>query len=148
MSFSSSIALNIVKIKSRVNATCYKITREFFLSIVSLSPSPDNPGEFAKGLLANQWYPQVGAGFSSAKSGAISPNGADSVARIMSMTSGMEFFGKNGRISLANNIHYAFRAEFKGWPANESPPGWRWSGKAQPYRMVARSLQAVAARYK
>jgi hypothetical protein len=53
---------------------------------------------------------------------------------------GIEFYNKNGRITLSNNLDYAVQAESEGW----NPP--RWKG-TKPYRMVALSLQATVAKY-
>jgi hypothetical protein len=68
--------------------------------------------------------------------------GADSLQRIKNFTdSNIAFYGKDGNVFLANNVPYGFRAEWGGWPTP------RWAG-AKPYRMMARSLQATAAKYK
>ena len=143
LNFSASIDRQIHRVKEEINAKCYKISIELFLSVVRLSPSPSNPGRHATGLLANQWYPKAGAGWSSEKTDSTSGTGAASKARITALRGGREFYGKNGRLSLANNLHYAYRAEMLGWPEKDG-----WSGKVGPYRMVALSLQAIAARYK
>lgn len=142
-SFLASLNRNIQRVEREINDKVYKISIELFLSVVSKSPSPDNPGEFAKGLLANQWYPKAGAGFSSFQTTAISRNGQASRDRINALRGGNEFLGKDGRLSLTNNLDYAYRAEVLGWPKSDG-----WSGNVGPYRMVALSLQAVAARYK
>lgn len=142
-SFLASLDRNILRVKQEINDKVYKISIELFLLIVAKTPSPHNPGEHAKGLLANQWYPKTGAGFSEELTDATSRNGAGSKARIVALRGGREFFGKDGRLSLTNNVHYAYRAEMLGWPQSDG-----WSGKVGPYRMVALSLQAIAARYK
>lgn len=140
--FTAAINRNIQRVQNEVNAKCYKISIELFLKVVSLTPSPSHPGHTAVGLLANQWYPETGGGFSSALGTSISPNGADSRNRILALRGGTEFLSKNGRLTLTNNVHYAFRAEYRGWPKEDG-----WSGNVGPYRMVALSLQAIAARY-
>ena len=140
--FMDSLNRNILRVKQEVNDKIYKISIELFLSIVAKSPSPSNPGEHAKGLLANQWYPKVGSGFSDELGTSTSPNGAGSRARIETLRGGKAFLNKDGRLSLTNNLHYAYRAEMLGWPRPE------WSGSVGPYRMVALSLQAIAAKYK
>ena len=139
--FSDSVKNNSELILQRVNTKCYKITKELFTSVVNKSPSPGNPGETAKGLLANQWYPKEG-GFSEETGTATSPNGASSLARISSLM-GKEFYRRDGMISLSNNLYYAYRAEVLGWPKSDG-----WSGRVGPYRMVALSLQAIAAKYR
>lgn len=125
-----------------VNRVCYDITWELFTQVVKLTPSPTNPGDYSKGLLANQWYPQEGALPSSAKSTITSPNGSNSLDRINSIAkSGREFYMKDGVVTLTNNLDYAYRAEVIGWPKPE------WTGKIGPYRMVEKSLILITAKY-
>jgi hypothetical protein len=57
------------------------------------------------------------------------------------MLDGLDFYDKDGRVTLTNNLDYAVQAESTGW----NPP--RWKG-TPPYRMVALSLQATAAKFK
>lgn len=142
MDFTESIRRNIAKAKQDINDQVYKISIELFLSIVRRTPSPSNKGFKAKGLLANQWYPKAGSGFSSDVGTAISDTGAGSIIRIHALKGGREFYGRNGRLSLTNNLDYAYRAEMLGWPQPI------WSGSVGPYRMVASSLFEIAARYK
>lgn len=145
-SFLASLDRNILRVKQEVNEKCYKITRELFLSVVVKTPSPVNPGKYAEGHLVNQWYPREG-GFSEEQNDSVSRNGSASRARIVALR-GTAFLGKNGWVTLSNNLDYAYRAEYLGWPAPE------WSGKSGsdgaggPYRMVALALQEIAARYK
>ena len=141
--FSKSFALNCQKALEAVNAQCYKITRELFLSIVELSPSPDHPGPTAKGVLVNNWFPVDGPSFSTATTSSRSRNGSQSISRINALQ-GRSFLGKDGVITLNNNLHYAYRAEVLGWPKSDG-----WSGRiSTPYRMVALSLQKIGAKYK
>lgn len=134
--FMADLARNIQRLKVEVNQKVYSIGIELFLRIVERTPSPTNKGYFAKGLLVNQWYPTDGPSFSSNLGSSISPNGADSVARIKALRGGIQFVGKDGKITLVNNVPYAYQAEMLGWAATG------------PYRMVALSLQEVAARHK
>lgn len=140
-SFSASVNANIYKALQSVNDKCYEIARELFLKIVALTPSPSFPGPTAQGVLANNWYPVNGPSFSSEETDSKSATGAGSQARIMALR-GFNFFRKDGVVTLSNNIHYAYRAEVLGWPKPS------WSGTIGPYRMVAKSLQYIAARYK
>lgn len=140
-SFSNSLRANINKALLRVNGRCYDIAKELFTSIVRLTPSPSNPGHHAYGKLANQWYPEVGDGFSEELDGRLSDTGADSLARIQAMR-GTAFNKQDGAVTLTNNLSYAYRAEALGWPVKDG-----WSGQVGPYRMVALSLQAIAAKY-
>lgn len=138
--FEQSVRAATNKILVAVNLKCYQIAWELFTSVVKKTPSPTNPGRFAKGLLANQWYPQERSA-SAARGAATNPSGADSMTRINAIMNGTEFYSKEGKITLSNNLDYARQAESVGW----NPP--RWKGTA-PYRMVALSLQATVAKYK
>lgn len=141
-SFAQSISLNIGKMEQAVNDKIYAIARELFTSIVKLTPSPSQrDAPTAKGLLVNNWFPKDGPEFSSETTTSTSPFGAASLTRINQLR-GNSFLRDDGTVTLSNNLHYAYRAEVLGWP---SPP---WSGRIGPYRMVALSMQATAARYK
>jgi hypothetical protein len=65
-----------------------------------------------------------------------SKNGSSSLARIKAMMNGLEFYNKDGKFTLSNNLDYAVLAESEGWK------------RTPPYRMVALSLQATVAKYK
>lgn len=52
------------------------------------------------------------------------------------MMNGREFTGKDGRITLTNNLDYAVQAESEGWK------------RTAPYRMVALSLQATVTKFR
>lgn len=141
MSFAASIRMNSNRLLLDVNKKCYQIARELFRNIVQLTPSPTNPGLYAAGHLVNQWYPENGGDFSEELSSDTSPNGSGSLARIEGLK-GVEFYRKDGKVTLVNNLSYAYRAEVLGWPRKEG-----WSGTIGPYRMVAKSLQAIKAKY-
>jgi hypothetical protein len=141
MGFGASVLANGQKLLEKTNDKCLAIAKELFVSIVNLSPSPIHPGSWADGLLVNQWYPAVGS-FSNQVGTSTSPYGAESIARIYNLTDNSTAFkGKDGMVTLSNNVSYAYRAEALGWPADEG-----WTGKVGPYLMVAKSLQAVSAR--
>lgn len=146
LNFSASIDRNIQNIKQKVNDRIYAISIDLFRLIVSKSPSPANPGPYASGLLANQWYPKLGD-FSREVSDSTSNSGAASLARIASLRGGRGFFDRDNVLTLSNSVDHAYRAEYIGWPESEG-----WSGKSGgdrrggPYRMVALSLQEIAAR--
>ena len=139
--FGASVQANCQKLLKKTNDKCLAIAKELFVSIVNLSPSPSNPGQFADGLLVNQWYPAIGS-FSSELGTSESPYGAGSLARIASIDP-VAFLGKDNVVTLSNNVHYAYRAEALGWPVEDG-----WTGKVGPYLMVAKSLQAISARYR
>lgn len=144
-SFAASIRGNIAKIETEINRKCYEISRELFLQIVELTPTKIGPvhGPYARGVLANNWFPVDGPGFSTAETDTKVPNGQASIDRIKALK-GSQFFRKDGTVTLSNNIDYAFRAEWKGWPEEDNP---RWKN-AKPYHMVTLSLLLISARYK
>jgi hypothetical protein len=143
--FAQSVFANITKIEQDINRKCYQISRELFLSIVSKTPSPSNPGRYAKGELVNNWFPVDGPNFSSETTDARSATGAESIARINNdIGAAGQFLRQDGTVTLSNNLDYAFRAEYRGWPEKDNA---RWRN-AQPYRMVAQSLMLISAKYK
>jgi len=133
--FEQSTRLAASNVLLAVNRKCYEIAWELFSSVVRKTPSPDNPGPKAKGLLANQWYPQE-QGASAARGTSKSRDGSSSLARIQAMMNGTVFYDKDGKFTLTNNMDYVEQAESAGWK------------RTPPYRMVALSLQATAAKYK
>lgn len=133
--FSNSVKASCTKILNDIDAKCFQISWELFSLVVSKTPSPSNPGPRAKGLLANQWYPMSG-GVSAAVGTSTNASGNDSLSRIRSMMNGRDFFGKDGRLTLSNNLDYAVKAESDGWQ------------RTAPYRMVALSLQATVTKFK
>lgn len=142
MSFAASIKANSTKLLHDVNSKVYQIAKELFTKVVSLTPSPSNPGPYATGHLVNQWYPEEGDYFSEELDSNTSPIGSGSISRISGLK-GVQFFAKDGKLTLTNNLSYAYRAEVLGWPEGEG-----WSGQIGPYRMVAKAIQAIAAKYK
>lgn len=139
--FAASVKMNVIRLQADVNRKVYKIARELFTKIVNFTPSPTNPGPYAAGHLVNQWYPDSGDNFSDELSSDTDSMGSGSLMRIQSL-SGVEFYQKDGKLTLTNNLSYAYRAEALGWPREDG-----WSGTIGPYRMVARSIQAIAAKY-
>lgn len=139
--FASSVRMNTRRLLLDVNAKIYKVARELFIKAVNFTPSPSNPGPYADGLLVNQWYPEEGDYFSEELGSDVSPNGAGSITRILALR-GTQFYQKDGKLTLTNNLSYAYRAEALGWPREDG-----WSGTIGPYRMVARAIQAISAKY-
>lgn len=136
LGFASSIRANGDAILRQVNKEVTRIAWELFTSVVRLTPSPSYPGKYAKGVLANQWYPSAGVK-STAQGTDRSPTGSGSLSRINSLVpSSTEFLGKDGKLFLSNNLEYAYQAEVTGW------------ARTRGYRMVAISLMAVTAKNK
>lgn len=137
--FGKSVRDNCQKILEHVNKKCYSIAWQTFTSIVYLTP-------VLKGELINSWYPKIGKDFSNDKTSVYDKRGSGSLSRINSIvnsSTGKAFLRTDGTITMANNESYAIRAEKLGWPQSEG-----WSGKVGPYRMVALSLQKIAAENK
>lgn len=129
------------KILSDINKRVNEIAWHLFESVVKLTPSPSNPGKYAQGLLANQWYARTGSP-SSELGTRKSATGGDSLARAKALTgNNAEFFGRDGKVYLSNNLDYAHNAETIGWPKPQ------WSGNIGPYGMVTKSLILTAAKY-
>lgn len=144
MSLSKGIDAYILKVQLELNKAVTYITRELYRSVVYLTPSPAHPGDTAKGLLANQYYLAVGVNnFSSDVGTNVSINGASSLGRIEETLSQNLWLGKDNTVSMTNNISYAYRAEYLGWPAGDSSGNWHWSGRVGPYKMISQSVNKI-----
>jgi hypothetical protein len=137
MGFAASVRQNTSRMIARVDYAIQARARKLFTHIVDLTPSPANGAPFSKGLLANQWYVAVN-GISDELSSSCSPSGADSISRINSIPVGV-WRSADGFVSMANNVDYAFQAEYIGW----LPP--RWTGRQGPYAMVSSGFAAAGA---
>jgi hypothetical protein len=137
--FSDSIKNNIQKILEDVNTQVTTTAVNLFTDIVESTPSPTfnvNHPNFAKGLLSNQWYPSIGNDFSSELTDDTSPTGAASIERVNELQGTTEFLGKDGSLTLTNNVPYAQLAETIGWRKEDG-----YTGAIGPYRMVFLSIQ-------
>ena len=122
-----------------------KIVQDLFDLAVQYSPSPIRPGPYAKGLLVNQWYPSVGSPDSTVTS-ATSPNGADSIARILGLASANAFLGKDNVVYLSNNTEEAYYANTLGWAKGQGTNGWIWTGKPA-YYMTSKAISYIQGKY-
>lgn len=122
-----------------------KIVEDLFLAPVDYSPSPSNPGPYAIGLLVNQWYPSVGTPDTSVTS-ATNPNGADSIARILSLASANAFLRKDNVVYLSNNTEEAYYANRLGWQRGQGNNGWIWAG-APAYYMTDKAVAYIQGVY-
>lgn len=147
MSFLSDIKAFQEKALKAASTNTTNIAQDAFLSAVDYSPSPSNPGPYAKGLLVNQYYAAIGNTPSSAVSTATNPTGEDSKARIKLLVASLPFFGKDNTVTLANNTEEAFYADKLGWAAGAGTNGWVWTGKA-PYFMTAKAMSFIESKYK
>ena len=149
MSFESDIKAFQAKALLAANKAVCKVVEEVFTGAVTHSPSPisDPQAKFSRGLLINQWYPQVG-GFSTEQSTATNDYGSSSLSRIKATVAAMPFYGKDNIVTLTNNVDHAYRAEVLGWPEGKDPnSNWNWTGMVMPYGMVRKSVEAVRGAY-
>jgi len=145
-SFADSIKKNIAEVKQEVNTKINKLFVFVGEGIVFRGPSSYLRGPYSDGLFTNQWYPQLGSGYSSSLTSQKSHEGLGSITRIREIAlESKEFLGKDGSITLTNNVWYGPRIEYLGWP--KDTPGYRWKG-AGAYHMVSFTLQDVAAKNK
>lgn len=136
--FGDSVRESCQRALEEIDKKCFSITWQFFTSVVQLTPVDS-------GLLKNSWYPQIGPSFSSSVGTFEDKSGSGSLSRITALANKGTFLGKDGSMTMANNLSYAYRAEYRGWPKEDNP---NWSGRVGPYRMVALSLQKVVAQNK
>lgn len=142
MDFARDIKAFEDKANAEMNKSVTKAVEILFFNVVALTPSPINPGPWAKGHLANQWYPAVGDNPDTSTSDSVSNNGSDSLRRIKGLLSLNLFHGKDRTITLTNSVTYAYRAEHLGWPKGyDSDSGWTWSGRRpRGYKMVTTAV--------
>lgn len=135
-SFAESVQANCKRVLEEVDRKCYSITWQLFTTIVHKTP-------VLTGALTNNWFPAVGANnYSAETTTTLSKSGSGSLSRINSLSGKKLFYGRDNVVTLTNNLSYAFRAEYEGWPAPQ------WSGKVGPYAMVRTSLLKVASENK
>lgn len=144
MGFAEDIKKFQEKALLAANQSVSNAVESLFTEVVVRSPSPSNPGNYAMGHLANQWYTMVGGGFSSENTSATNPNGADSLSRIKATLAQRIFLGQDNSISLTNNDSWSYRAEYLGWPKTDGAP---WKGRVGAYHMVSISLNNFKGAY-
>lgn len=147
MGFAEDVEKFRLKALAQANSSISNAAESLLTDVVVNTPSPANPGNFSQGHLADQWYTEVGGGFSSAVSDATNPNGANSLSRIKATLAQQLWFGKDNKLTFTNNVSYAFRVEYLGFPKGEGANGYVWSGKVGPYRMVGTAVTNFKGRY-
>lgn len=121
------------------------IDEAIVLGTLLVANSPEKPeAEYAKGLFKNSWYVAVNE-FDPTVGTQADMSGAGSLARIASLKGTNWFAQRDGFISFTNNLDYAFRVEFAGWPQGEGENGWVWSGRVGAYAPVRNSVIAYKA---
>lgn len=140
MGFASGVGKSAAKMQKQVNDAVNNRATELFKTIISKTPIGLSD---TKGQLINNWYVGYGKGkYNRSKGAAPNTSGMNSYNQVATIAKSYEFLGKDGEISFANSVNYAFRAEYAGWPAP------KWSGKIGPYAMVRNSLTEIASKYK
>lgn len=143
MGFADSLRKNINNVQEQVNNSIVSTAQQFGNKLLDYSPlgaDAEYTGAYAKGLFINSWYvgenefdPSVG----------ISPDesGSASKSRISGLKGSRSFFGRDGYISFTNNLSYAVRVEYLGWPSGtDIVSGWNWTGSVGPYAPVRNSI--------
>lgn len=146
MGFANDIRAFCDKAAKKASDNTMQAAQDTFKLVVSLSPSPSNPGPYAKGLLVNQYYVSVG-NYSTEFGTALSDTGADSLARIDGLSSTNAFLGKDSVVYLSNSTEEAIYADKLGWAAGKGTNGWVWSGNSGPYLMRDQAIQYTLAAY-
>lgn len=114
------------------------VAEKFFITIVDYSPTTFVGADYAKGVFVNSWYPAVN-NFDPTVGGAPDMSGTGSRQRISALRGSKAFFRQDGFVSLSNNLHYAYRVEFAGWPLGEGGK-WNWTGTVGPYAPVRKAM--------
>jgi hypothetical protein len=126
-----------------VNSAIISIATELYTTITYNTPIGTS---ITKGQLINNWHLGIGKNkINRNKTSSFNVSGISSYNEIAKLKGSTEFLGKNGEVSFSNSVHYAFRAEYAGWPQP------KWSGRILPgasYGMVRNSLTAIAAKHR
>jgi len=138
MGFADSLKKNI---DNRFKEVASKIVEVFQVTGgVVVSFSPTQPGApHAKGEFINNWFPMLN-GESSDTTSTFDFSGTGSLSRIQNFGQTAEVYfskGKDGYMTLSNNVDYAYLVEYSGWP----------SGKP-PYAPIRNSIPVVVTMFK
>lgn len=142
-SFSDKLKAITAKQKKEIDSNICLFSRQLFHSIIEYTPvGQEWYGKFHNdkpGWLVNNWQPAVNSINLSLQQRA-GKNKTGAHKRIDTVVINGSFL-RDGYVTLTNNVHYAFRAEYAGWPAPE------WSGKVGPYGMVRKSIIDIMSKY-
>lgn len=141
-SFLDSLKSNITRVQEEVNTKINFIGYTLFAKIVNNSPHTGD-GPYVAGHFVANWFPAVDS-FDTSITGATS-DGSDSLARIDSIVKNSNaFIGKDGFVSLSNNVSYGPRVEMLGWPAGRDPAsGWKWTGMRTVFAPIQVSFDGM-----
>lgn len=107
LSFADDLKAKCDKMLVEVDRQCQHIAFSLFMEIVT-STTVDS------GLLCNNWFPGVGTDFSSEITDSKDTSGGGSKSRIYSVLGKGTFLGKDGMMTLSNNLDYAYEIEYAG----------------------------------
>lgn len=142
-SFSDKLKAITAKQKKEIDSNICLFSRQLFHSIIEYTPvGQEWYGKFHNdkpGWLVNNWQPAVNSIDLSLQQRA-GKNKTGAHKRVDTVVINGSFL-RDGYVTLTNNVHYAFRAEYAGWPAPE------WSGKVGPYGMVRKSVIDIMSKY-
>lgn len=142
-SFSDKLKAITAKQKKEIDSNICLFSRQLFHSIIEYTPvGQEWYGKFHNdkpGWLVNNWQPAINSVDTSLQQRA-GKNKTGAHKRVDTVVINGSFL-RDGYVTLTNNVHYAFRAEYAGWPAPE------WSGKVGPYGMVRKSVIDIMSKY-
>lgn len=119
-SFSDSVRKNVQEMLQIIDTKCYEVSYNLFMAIIQNSPSFVGvpKARFSKGEFINSWMAGSNS-FSSATTSVFSDTGVDSKAQVVELKNSNTFLGKDGYVTLSNNVSYAETVEYLGW--NKTP---------------------------
>jgi len=126
MGFASDIRAFQEKALKNTSDNTNKVFSDLSTLVIRFSPSPSNPGPYAKGLLVNQYYFSVGTPDLSVTS-STSPAGADSLSRLDAFLANNPWLAKDNTAFIANSTQEAYYADILGWVAGKGTNGWVWT---------------------
>lgn len=142
-SFSDKLKAITAKQKKEIDSNICLFSRQLFHSIIEYTPvGKEWYGKFHNdkpGWLVNNWQPAINSIDLSLQQRA-GKNKTGAHKRIDTVVINGSFL-RDGYVTLTNNVPYAFRAEYAGWPAPE------WSGSTGPYGMVRKSVIDIMSKY-
>ncbi len=116
ISFAEHLRANCDRRLKEIDSKLQRIAFNLFMDIVVATP-------IEKGELINNWFPHNGVDFSSEITTLLDKSGGGSKARIYSNMGQGTFLGKDGVMTLANNLDYAYKIEYEGWSRHKAPEG-------------------------
>lgn len=142
-SFSDKLKAITTKQKKEIDKSICSLSRELFHSIIEYTPVAAEwmSARYGAtpGWLVNNWQPAINSVNLSLQQ-RVGPNKTGAHKRVDTTIVNGSFL-KDGYVTFTNNVPYAFRAEYAGWPAPQ------WSGTVGPYGMVRKSVVDIMSKY-